>query len=489
MENKRKTVIAAAVALVIILLVAVIYIVGFDYYVELERVGQEHVTVEYGESYEAPKLKAYKKGHIINRNGKEIDCKQKTNVDISKLGSYEVVYTAEYRNKTAKYIIKVDVVDTEKPEITLLGEQEMTVEAGSEYQEPGYEAFDNYEADITESVVAEGSVDTMTVADYSISYRVKDSSGNEAVAERTVHVVDTTAPQLLLTGEDSILIKKGESYSEPGYVASDICDGDLTANVAVVGSVDTSTVGKYTLTYEVSDAAGNKSAVTRTIRVYAPAPTVSAGYVNPGDKVVYLTFDDGPGPYTSQLLDILDKYNVKATFFVTNTNSKYQYLIATEAARGHTVAIHSKTHNYAQIYSGVDAYFDDLEGMNEIIRAQTGSSASIIRFPGGSSNTVSRKYCSGIMSTLVNEVSQRGYLYCDWNVSSGDAGGTTDTSRVVENVISGIQKNNVSVVLQHDIKNFSVNAVEQIIQWGLSEGYTFLPLTTSSPMNHHGVNN
>lgn len=73
--------------------------------------------------------------------------------------------------------------------------------------------------------------------------------------------------------------------------------------------------------------------------------------------------------------------------------------------------------------------------------------------------------------------------------SSGDAGGTTSTSQVVANVIAGIKSNNVSVVLQHDIKNFSVDAVEQIIQWGLSEGYTFLPMTSTTPMSHHGVNN
>ena len=84
----------------------------------------------------------------------------------------------------------------------------------------------------------------------------------------------------------------------------------------------------------------------------------------------------------------------------------------------------------------------------------------------------------------------RGLLYCDWNVSSGDAGSRPiSTQQVVQNVTEGMQKNNVSIVLQHDIKEFSVNAVEQIIQWGLAEGYTFLPLSTSSPMSHHGVNN
>lgn len=187
---------------------------------------------------------------------------------------------------------------------------------------------------------------------------------------------------------------------------------------------------------------------------------------------------------------MLDKYNVKATFFVTNTHPDYQNMIAEEAKRGHTVAIHSASHKYNQIYTSEQAFFDDLEQMNSIIKAQTGNDASIIRFPGGSSNTVSKDYCPGIMTQLVNDVTARGLLYCDWNVSSGDANPKPiSTEQVVQNVISGVQSHNVSVVLQHDIKEFSVNAVEQIIQWGQANGYTFLPLTTSSPMSHHRINN
>ena len=87
------------------------------------------------------------------------------------------------------------------------------------------------------------------------------------------------------------------------------------------------------------------------------------------------------------------------------------------------------------------------------------------------------------------DVTDQGYKYFDWNVSSGDAGETTSTDAVYQNVINGMKSHNVSVVLQHDIKNFSVNAVERIIQWGLANGYTFLPLTPSTEDVHHGVNN
>ena len=207
-------------------------------------------------------------------------------------------------------------------------------------------------------------------------------------------------------------------------------------------------------------------------------------------KQIALTFDTAWGNEDiPQILKILKQENVKATFFVTDGNSDYRYLLAKEAAAGHTVAIHSETHDYKYIYSSCDAYFEDLNRMSDIITEQTGKRPKLLRFPGGSSNTISKQYCFRIMSVLTKAVSDQGYKYFDWNVSSGDAGGTTSTSEVYNNVISGIQSHDISVVLQHDIKLFSVNAVEDIIVWGLANGYTFLPLTESSPAIHHGVNN
>ena len=153
----------------------------------------------------------------------------------------------------------------------------------------------------------------------------------------------------------------------------------------------------------------------------------------------------------------------------------------------------SLTHNYAQIYSSEDAYWADFNAQNEVIAAQTGSYSTMFRFPGGSSNTVSRSYNSGIMSRLASQAGSYGYTYFDWNVSSGDAGETTSTSVVYNNVISGIQwcaNNGVpAVVLQHDVKSYSVNAVADIIEWGLANGYTFAPLSPGSYAPHHGINN
>ncbi len=206
------------------------------------------------------------------------------------------------------------------------------------------------------------------------------------------------------------------------------------------------------------------------------------------DKVVYLTFDDGPGKYTKDILSTLDKYNAKATFFVTNQYPSYQDCIAKEAKKGHTVAIHTYSHTYSKIYKSTDAYMKDLDQMNGIIIKQTGKHSYIVRFPGGSSNTVSRKYKSGIMTELTALLPKKGYYYVDWNVDSRDAENASAES-IYNNVIRGLQNHSCSVVLMHDVKENTMNALPRILQWGKENGYTFKAMTTSSYMPHHSVNN
>lgn len=483
---KKSVLVGVIVAFVVFLIAVAVYVIGFDYKIEIEGAPSDGFKVEYGETFELPKIKAYGKGYLFNSKKHEAECEVENNVDTSKLGKYEVKISASYKKKTLNKTIEVVVADTKAPAITLAGDSEMTVEAGTEFSDPGYTAEDNYDGDVTDKVSVDGDVDTKKCGDYTIKYSVSDSSENETQEERVVHVADTTAPQITLSGNENTYVQIGSTYEEPGYTAQDNCDGDVTDDVKTSGKVDTSKEGQNTIKYTVSDSAGNEATVERNVMVYDPQ---SASEMTPADKVVYLTFDDGPGKYTQQLLDVLDKYGVKATFFVTNEDPDYQDMIAKEAEAGHTVAIHSASHDYPKIYQSTDAYMADLYEMNDIIKAQTGKSASIIRFPGGASNTVSAKYCKGIMTQLVSLVEASGFQYCDWNVSSGDAGETKYTDDVYNNVISGIQKHKVSVVLQHDIKKFSVDAVERIIQWGQANGYTFLPLTPTTEMVHHKVNN
>lgn len=367
-----------------------------------------------------------------------------------------------------------------------------TVEWGSEYAPLDVKAYlkgeifykSGKEIDIEES----GEVDTSSLGEYKISWSAS-AAGTEGAGVRTVKVVDTTPPEITLNPYEKEYIYVGARYEEPGYTATDTVDGDITAKVEV-SEIDTSSAGEKEITYTVTDNSGNTTSQVRKIVVKEkpkPKPAVVASPPSANGGVIYLTFDDGPGKYTSRLLDILAKYGVKATFFVTGRGDRS--LLAREAREGHSVAIHSLTHNYGQIYSSEEAFFADINAMNEIIKEQTGEYTNLLRFPGGSSNTVSRKYCEGIMTRLTAAVEEKGFKYFDWNVVSGDAGGAKTSDKVYSNVINGIRGKAYSIVLQHDIKEFSVNAVEQIIVWGLNNGYTFARLTAESPTIHQHVNN
>ncbi len=309
------------------------------------------------------------------------------------------------------------------------------------------------------------------------------STQNDSLADSSD---DNTAPVITLNGEERIIISYGAEYVDAGFTATDNVDGDLTSSVVVETQLDTTKLGEYIVDYTVLDKNGNIGRAKRIVVVQTQSDEQAA---NPPGKIVYLTFDDGPGPYTQQLLDILDKYNVHATFFVTNQTTSCKDMIGETYRRGHTIAMHSYTHRFQDIYASETAYFNDLKKIQDLCEAQTGVKPTLVRFPGGTANGVSKKYCAGIMTKLTKSLPAKGYFYCDWNVDSEDAVGATTADEVFNNVIEGIQKRETSYVLQHDIFKVSVEAVEDIIRWGLENGYTFLPLTEESPMLHHKPNN
>lgn len=398
-------------------------------------------------------------------------------VDTSKIGEYTLSYKYKMDNRTDRLKRIVHVYDDVKPEIELNGD--IIVCKDKKIVESKFVATDNYDGNITDKV----ELVYENIEDKEVPYlTVSDSSDNSCKVEVETKLYDGE-PTLTLKGNASDTIVKGSKYTEPGYSAIDKCDGDITSNVKVSGSVNNNTVGTYTITYEVSNSYGKTVSKQRTIKVINKQ--VVTNVPASGKKIIYLTFDDGPSTYTSKLLNILDKYGIKATFFVTGNNTN---LITQEKNRGHTVCIHTYSHDYGKIYKSVDAYFNDLNKMNNIIKQKTGSTVNCLRFPGGSSNTVSRKYNKGIMTTLVGEVTNRGYRYYDWNISSGDAGQTTSSKGVYNNVVKNL-KGGVYNILFHDSKSYTVNAIEDIIKYGLANGYTFLPITSGSPTFHHGVNN
>ena len=374
----------------------------------------------------------------------------------------------------ANLIVKqtIEVVDIEKPVITLEKNPDYYTKLNEAYIEEGYKAFDNCDGNITSKVI-------VTKDQSKIYYTVSDNAGNTTTIFRDIPYDDRTAPTITLNGEAKIEVYVNTNYEELGAIALDDIDGDITNKIEIDSNLDITTIGTYVIKYSAKDNYNNETTIIREVVV----KDIDNAYREKElKKVIYLTFDDGPGPYTKELLDTLDKYNVKATFFVCNTD--YIDLISEEYKRGHSIGIHAYTHDYSKVYKNIDAYYEDLNKMSDIIYEQTGERTNLIRFPGGSS--INRSYTKSLMKVLANDVQEKGYQYFDWNVSSGDGAATGTTEGVYDLVTKRCAKHYINVVLQHDIKKWSVDAVEDIIKWGLANGYTFLPLDETSFPAHHG---
>lgn len=209
------------------------------------------------------------------------------------------------------------------------------------------------------------------------------------------------------------------------------------------------------------------------------------------NKTIYLTFDDGPSFLTKQILDILDEKQVPATFFLVGTHiSEYKEDVKREYLSGHTVAIHSDTHNYEYIYTSIDNYVSDLNQIRYKIHSITNTYPRIIRLPGGSSNTVSKKYKEGVVTEITSYLNAHDYYYFDWNVDSLDASGKVSRDVIYNSVTSHLKDGN-NIVLMHDAasKQTTVDALSDIIDYGKQNGYTFAKITKDTEMYHHRVRN
>lgn len=205
---------------------------------------------------------------------------------------------------------------------------------------------------------------------------------------------------------------------------------------------------------------------------------------------VYLTFDDGPSIYTDEILDVLARYDVKATFFVVGKEEEHaQDALRRIAKEGHTIGLHSYSHKYGQIYASVEDFAEDFEKLQNYVYELTGVESKVYRFPGGSSNTVSDLP----MKRFVEYLDSRDVRFFDWNVSSGDGGSRIlEIDTLVANVTSGITERGASVILLHDAaeKKTTVEALPIIIENILAmEDTVILPITEETePVQHIEVN-
>ncbi|TPG70870.1 DUF1343 domain-containing protein [Brevibacillus laterosporus] len=244
-----------------------------------------------------------------------------------------------------------------------------------------------------------------------------------------------------------------------------------------------------------------KPDVTTPVPNPEPKPDTTTPTPNPGTtttkpvstpKVAHLTFDDGPSNVTVQILDVLKQHNIKATFFVLGRNVKgNEAILKRMVAEGHAIGNHTFSHDYNKIYKNPQAFFTDLKQAEVEIQKITGQKPSMIRFPGGSNNGVSKKAQDAtvygankwVMNDIVKEVKKQGYSYFDWNVSSGDARSNSySPQEVINNVKHGSANKHEVVILMHDTKakESTLKALPQVIADLQKQGFTFDALEPTS---------
>lgn len=263
-------------------------------------------------------------------------------------------------------------------------------------------------------------------------------------------------------------------YSEP-LAAADI----IEAKYSLVAQSENGIYKLYHLDIDsaaegvdAADAASAESCAAIEAEAALPEDT------EPG-KVIYLTFDDGPCNNTVRLLETLDKYDAKATFFVITGKNKNLATLADIAKAGHAIGIHADCHCYGTLYAGHDVYIEDLKTARELIYDETGQYPDICRFPGGSTtashmlNSREKDSWEKVKSTLCD----MGIRYYDWNVQIENSASSAES--LYYNFIKQVEDCDTPIVLQHDTRLYSVKAVEKLLKWGTENGYSFRALDSS----------
>ncbi len=466
-------------------IIAVLFLILLVQFVFLPSSSGPSISFKGGDSIELEVGAQYDESTVKASNGfQDLSDRLKSDkqVDTGKIGEYVIRYTLEYKGKTYYADRTITVVDKQAPEITLT-------------ENNGYTAHDNYDGDLTDKV----NVTTEEQADgrFLITYTVEDSSGNKATATKTVDTLDTVAPEISLKGNYIKTLLVGETYTDEGCTAVDNIDGDISSKVvsSCGGEFKAEEAGTFRITYTITDSSNNSASAERVIKVINKIGYDSSTWATPDGKgVICLTFDDGPGlKNTPKNLDTLKKYGIKATFFIVDYSDDKKAIVQREVDEGHTVALHTYKHDYGWVYANEDNYLEGINKLHDKVLADTGYDTHIIRFPGGTSNGVSKKYCEGVMGILPKKMLDNGYLYYDWNADSTDAETKymNDANAIYEHAIAGIKQGRYNILLMHDIdaKEATAEALPRIIEWGLENGYRFEPITVDTPLVCHNATN
>lgn len=266
--------------------------------------------------------------------------------------------------------------------------------------------------------------------------------------------------------------------------------GDMTTQMAKLTGIATQQKEQLqqlkNLTEELSAAleekltSGEKDGQAPGESVEASTPAITAAHK------VYLTFDDGPSDNTREILDILDRYDVKATFFVVgNQAEKEEEMLKEIVDAGHTLGMHSYSHKYSEMYASVENFAEDFTKIQDYLYEVTGVKSMVYRFPGGSSNTISEID----MKEFARYLEGQGVRFFDWNISSGDGGPHLfPTETIIENCTKSISSHSTSVILMHDSasKSTTLEALPTIIETiQAMEDTVILPITDeTTPVQH-----
>ena len=285
-----------------------------------------------------------------------------------------------------------------------------------------------------------------------------------------------------LVNRVKILENQIEKLSIEQVFAQAKTDEEIFDNTTITPEVQTSEVQTSEVrTSEVQTSETQTSETESTTQAQPEETSVE----EENSKIVYLTFDDGPSSNTNAILDILKEYNVKATFFVngkTDEISKEGYKRIVE--EGHTLAMHSYTHVYKEVYASKEAFLEDVYRLQNYLFDLTGTKPIYYRFPGGSSNTISEMD----MQIFIQALHEEGMEYFDWNVANGDGGNKElTTDQILTNVWNDIPKYEHSMILMHDSvqKGFTVEALPEMIKQLQEAGYTILPIDDTTPLIQH----
>lgn len=402
-----------------------------------------------------------------------------SDVNTKKLGEYVVVYTIHDK----QYKLKVEVVDTIPPQFEV--KNNITTDISGKLK--AKELVTNISDETKTTVSFKENYDLTEEGIHDVTVVVEDEAGNKTEKDTKIQLKKDTQSPILKNVNDFVILKDEKIDYKGDIEAFDDCDPNPQLEINS-DKVNTSQIGSYPIIYTVTDRSGNKNTYTKTVTVQKKVIPVDRPQSK--EKIVYLTFDDGPSANTKKILKILAKYNAKATFFVTGTHPKYNYVIKEAYNQGHTIGLHTYSHKYNKIYRSQTAYFNDLTKVGNMVKEQIGFVPRYIRFPGGASNTISRKYSRHIMTKLVKEVKKKGYQYYDWNADSTDASGNNvPVSQLVKNATKS-HSTNINL-LCHDTqaKGTTVKALPKIIEYYQKKGYKFKAIDDYSFTPHQRVNN